>query len=126
MTPIFLLRYREACKLPPSPRWSPLQGPSSQLGNSVDSLESSPCASGSLIAFREAYPARTTPPAISTIKLSPEMPQALFLWYTVMVTPQKWLVWSCKATSPAEFNYGVHNHLRSQVMQTSLHTRPNT
>ena len=26
MTLVFLLRYREACKLPPSPRWSPSQG----------------------------------------------------------------------------------------------------
>ena len=25
-TSVFLLRYREACKLPPSPRWSPSQG----------------------------------------------------------------------------------------------------
>ena len=25
-TPVFLPRYREARKLPPSPRWSPLQG----------------------------------------------------------------------------------------------------
>ena len=25
-TPVFLSRYREACKLPPSPRWSPSQG----------------------------------------------------------------------------------------------------
>ena len=26
MTPVFLPRYREARKLPPSPRWSPSQG----------------------------------------------------------------------------------------------------
>jgi hypothetical protein len=37
----------EARKLPPSPRWSPSQGSSSRLGNSVDSPGPSPRASGS-------------------------------------------------------------------------------
>ena len=51
MTPVFLLRYREAHKLPPSPCWSPSQGPSSLSGNSVDSSGPFPCANGSLVCL---------------------------------------------------------------------------
>ena len=51
MTSVFLPRYREARKLPPSPCWSPSQGPSSRSGNSVDSLGPSPRASGSLMCL---------------------------------------------------------------------------
>ena len=50
-TLVFLLRYREVRKLPPSPRWSPSQGPSSRSGNSVDSLGPSPRASGSPVCL---------------------------------------------------------------------------
>ena len=50
-TPVFLPRYREACKLPPSPRWSPSQGTSSRSGNSMDSPGPSPRASGSLVCL---------------------------------------------------------------------------
>ena len=46
-TLVFLPRYQEASKLPPSPRWSPSQGPSSRSGNSMDSLGPSPRVSGS-------------------------------------------------------------------------------
>ena len=44
-------RYREARKLPPSPRWSPSQGPSSRSGNSMDSPGPSPHASWSLVCL---------------------------------------------------------------------------
>ena len=50
-TSVFLPRYREAHKLSPSPCWSPSQGPSSWLGNSVDSLGPSPRASRSSVCL---------------------------------------------------------------------------
>ena len=76
MTPVFLPRYREARKLPPSPRWSPTQGPSSQSGNSVDSLGPSPRASGSPTCLPASLSRML--PAVFTIKLLAEMPWALF------------------------------------------------
>ena len=71
-----LPRYREACKLPPSPRWRPSQGLSSRSGNSMDSLRPSPRVSGSPTCF----PVRLSRmlPAVFTIKLSAELPRALF------------------------------------------------
>ena len=75
-TPVFLLRYREARKLPPSPRWSPSQGPSSQSGNSVDSLGPSTHASGSPMCLPASLSRML--PTVFTIKLPAEMPQALF------------------------------------------------
>ena len=44
----------------PSPRWSPSQGPSSQSGNSVDSLEPSPRSSGSPMCLSASL-SRTAP-----------------------------------------------------------------
>ena len=99
-TPVFLLRYREACKLPPSPRWSPSQGPSSQSGNSVDSLGPSPCASGSLMYLLASLSWMLS--AVFTIKLPAETPRALFPPYMVAATPQTQLVWSRKTTSPSD------------------------
>ena len=76
MTPIFLPRYREARKLPPSPHWSPSQGPSSQSGNSVDSLVPSPRASGSPTCLPASLSRML--PAVFTIKLPAETLRALF------------------------------------------------
>ena len=75
-TLVFLPRYREARKLSPSPRWSPSQGPSSQSGNSVDSLRPFPRASGS----KTCLPAGLSQmfPTIFTIKLPPKTSRALF------------------------------------------------
>ena len=61
MTPEFLPRYREACKLPPSTHWSPSQG-NPRKGqapgrvNSVDSPGPSPCASGSPVCLSRTAP----------------------------------------------------------------------
>ena len=60
MTPVFLWRYREARKLPPSPCWIPSQGPSSQSGNSMDSSGPSPYASGSPVCILASL-SRTAP-----------------------------------------------------------------
>ena len=76
MTLVFLPRYREACKLPPSPRWSPSQGPSSRSGNSMDSPEPSPRKVGLWCAFWQASPGPL--PTVFTIKLPAEPPRALF------------------------------------------------
>ena len=75
-TLVFLLRYREARKLPPSPHWSPSQGPSSQSGNSVDSLGPSPCASGSPTCLPVSLSRML--PTVFTIKLPVKTPRTLF------------------------------------------------
>ena len=78
-TPVFLPRYREARKLPPSPRWSPSQGiprKGQAPGNSVDSLGPSPCASGSPTCLPASLSWML--PAVFTIKLPTETPRALF------------------------------------------------
>ena len=80
-TLIFLPRYREARKLPPNPRWSPSQGiprkgPSFRLDNSMDSFGSSPRASGSPTCLPGSLSRML--PAVFTIKLPAETPQALF------------------------------------------------
>ena len=75
-TLLFLPRYREARKLPLSPRWSPSQGPSSLSGNSVDSLGPFPRASGSPTCLTASLSRML--PAIFTIKFSVEMPWPLF------------------------------------------------
>ena len=72
----FLPRYREAHKLPPSPRCSPSQGPSSQSGNSMDSLGPSPRASGSSTCLLASLSWMLH--AVFTIKLSAVTPRALF------------------------------------------------
>ena len=76
MTLVFLPRYREARKLPPSSRWSPSQEPSSRSGNSVDSLGPSPCASGSATCLPASLSWMLL--AVFTIKLPTETPRALF------------------------------------------------
>ena len=76
LTLIFLPRYQEARKFPPSPRWSPSQGPSSRLGNSVDSLKPSPRASGSPMCLPTSLSRML--PTVFTIKLPAETPRALF------------------------------------------------
>jgi hypothetical protein len=58
MTLVFLSRYQEACNLSCSPRWSPSQGPSSQMGNSMDGPGPSPRASGSPVCLSWTAPRR--------------------------------------------------------------------
>ena len=61
---------------PPSPRWSPSQGPSCRSGNFVDSLGPSPCASGSLTCLLASLSRML--PTVFTFKLPTETPWALF------------------------------------------------
>jgi hypothetical protein len=76
MTLVFLLRYREALELPPSPCWSPSQG---QAHGRV-TLWIAPglpyAQVGLQCAFRQASPRPL--PAIFAIKLSAKPPHALF------------------------------------------------
>ena len=106
MTPVFLPRYREARKLPPSPRWSPSQRPSSRLGNSVDSSGPSPRASGSPVKPLVAKPLPDRSPPSSLSSFRPKH-HARSLRYTVVATPQMWLMWSRKTTSPSEYKHGA-------------------
>ena len=118
-TLVFLPRYREACKLPPSPRWSPSQGPSSWSGNSMDSLEPSPCASGSPACLSASLSKMLT--AVFTIKLLAKPPRALFPWVhggghitnAVGVISQDYKPLRCTTMVRT-----------SRGMQTSLNTRP--
>ena len=80
MTPVFLPRYREARKLPlvlvGALARNPSQGPSSRLGNFVDSLGPSPCASGSPTCLSASLSWMLS--AVFTIKFPVETPRALF------------------------------------------------
>jgi hypothetical protein len=81
MTPVFLPRYREVFKLPPSPRWSPSQGipRKGQAPGRVTPWIAPvlPHAQvGLWCAFWQASPGPL--PAVFTIKLSAEPPRALF------------------------------------------------
>ena len=80
-TPVFLPRYREARKLPPSPRWSPSQGipRKGQAPGWVTpwiALGLLHAQVGLRCAFRQSSPGPL--PALFTIKLSAKTPRALF------------------------------------------------
>ena len=122
MTPGFLPRYREARKLPPSPRWSPSQGLSSRSGNSVDSLGPSPYASGPLTCLPASLSQML--PAIFTIKLPAKTPWALFplVHGGDHTTNKRW----CDLTrlqAPPMYNNGARKHRVVRGMLTSLNTR---
>ena len=81
MTPVFLPRYREALKLPPSPRWSlpqviPRKG--QPLGRVTPWIVPSlpHVQVGLWCAFRQT--SLGPHPAVFTIKVSDELPRALF------------------------------------------------
>ena len=81
MTLVFLLRYREACKLPPSPCWSPSQGiprKGQAPGRITPWIASGlPHAQvGLWCAFRQG--SHGSLPTVFTIKLPAKTPRALF------------------------------------------------
>ena len=123
MTLVFLPRYREARKLPPSPHWSPSQGPSSRSGNSVDSLGPSPRASGSPVCLLVSL-SRTAPRRLH-YQASSQTTAGLVPFGTRWRSHHKrgWcgLV---RLTSTAEYNNGAHKHRVVRGMQISLNTRP--
>ena len=126
-TPIFLPRYREARKLPPSPRWSPSQG----------------------IPRKSQAPGRVTPwiasglpqcKWVSDMPSSKHLPDASHrLHYQAFARNAAGLVPSgtrwrphhkrswCDLTrlqAPPIYNNGVHKHRVIRGVQTSLNTRP--
>jgi hypothetical protein len=79
MTPVFLPRYLEPCKVPTNPRWcpyakgSPREGQAPRSSNSVESRGPSPRASGSPLLA----PLRRSPPSPLS-SFWPKTPRASF------------------------------------------------
>ena len=127
-TPVFLPRYREARKLLPSPRWSPVtrnpsQEPSSRSGNSVDSPRPSPCSSGSSV-FLLASLSQTTPHHLH---------YQASVWTAMGLVPfgTRWrphhkCSWCdlVRLQAPPMYNNGSCKHRVVRGVQTSLNTRP--
>ena len=113
MTPVFLPRYQEACKLPPSPRWSPLQGiprkgqaPGRVTPWIAQALPTRKWVSS--VPSSKPLPDRSPPSSLSSFR--PNRCGPCSLRYTVAARPQTRLVWSRKTTSPAEYNNGACKH----------------
>jgi hypothetical protein len=127
MTPVYLSRYREACNFLPSPRWSPTQG-SPRKGQALGWVTSwialgLPHAQvGLRRAFRQDSPGCSPPSSQSSFRPKGHGPCSHR--YTVAATPQTQFIWSCKTTSPAEYNNGACKHEEVRGMQISLNTRP--
>ena len=122
-TLVFLSRYLEARKLPPSPHWSPSQGPSSVSGNFVDSLNPSPCASGSPVCLLASL--SWIAPRRLHYQASGQTATGLVSFGTRW-WPHHKRGW-CDLTrlqAPPMYNNGVHKHRVVRGMQTSLNTRP--
>ena len=127
MTLVFLLRYQEACKLPPSPCWSPskrnpLQGPSSWSGNSVDSPGPSPHASGSPVCL----PARLSQTAPRRLHYqASDQTAAGLVPFGTRWRPHHKHGWCdlVRLQAPPMYNNGMYKQVIRGV-QTSLNTRP--
>ena len=117
-TPVFLPRYREARKLPPSPRWSPSQG-IPRKGQAPGQV--TPWIASGLLhaqvglrrAFRQASPRCSPPSSLSSFR--PKRHGPCSLRYTVAATPQ---------TRPPIYTNGARKHRVVRGMQTLLNTRP--
>jgi hypothetical protein len=101
MTPIFLSRYPEPCKVSTNPRWcpyaksSPREGQAPRSSNTVESHWPSPRASGAPLSV----PLGRSPPS----PLSSFWPKRLrprYLRYTVAAMTQTRLSWSRKTLAP--------------------------
>jgi hypothetical protein len=120
MTLLFLPRYREASRFPlvliRAPRKT--QAPSRvttriALGFSLHTNES------------PRWPLLDRSLSSSLSNFQPKHRGPYSLRYMVTTTPQARLVWSCKTTSPSEYNNDARNHQVVRGMQTSLiNTRP--
>ena len=113
-TPVYLPRYQEARKLPPSPGWSPSQGiPSKGQAPGLVipwiALDLPHAQVGLRRAFRQASPGCSPSSSLSSFRSNHRRPCSLR--YTVVATPQTRLVWSRKITIPAEYKHGACMHL---------------
>jgi hypothetical protein len=122
MTPVFLSRYREALKLPHSPRWSPSQGPSFRSGNSVNNPGPSPHASGSPVCL-QANLSRTVPCRLHCQASS--RTTAVFVSFGTRWRPHHKRGWCglARLQAPHEYNNGARKHREMRGVQTSLNTR---
>ena len=123
MTPVFLLRYREARKLSPSPRWNPSQGPSFRSGYSMDSTGPSPRQSGSLVCLPTSL-SRTAPRCLH-YQASGRTAAGLVPFGTRW-RPHHKCGWCdlARLQAPPMYNNGARKHRVVRGMQTSLNTRP--
>ena len=122
-TPVFLPRYREVHKLLPSPCWSPSQGPSSRLGNSVDSVGPSPRVSGSPVCLLASL--SWTAPRCLHYQASRRTAAGLVPFCTWWRPHQK-CGWCdlARLQAPLMYNNGARKHRVVRAVQTSLNTRP--
>jgi hypothetical protein len=101
MTSVFLPRYPEPRKVSTNPRWClyakgiPREGQATRSSNSVESHESSPCASGAPLPT----PLGRSPPS-SLTSFRPKRHGPRSLQYTVAVVTQTRLSWSRKTLVP--------------------------
>jgi len=126
-TLVFLPRYREARKLPPSPRWSPSQGipRKGQAPGRVTLWIASglPHAQvGLRRAFRQASPGCSPPSSLSSFRPKRRglVPSGTLWW------PHHKHGW-CDLTrlqAPPMYNNGARKHRVVRGLQTSLNTRP--
>ena len=126
-TLVFLLRYQEARKLPPSPRWSPLQGipRKGQAPSRVTLWIASGLPHvqvGLRRAFWQASPGCSPPSSLSSFR--PKRRKPCSLRYTVAARPQtRWYDLS-RLQAPPMYNNSARKHRVVRGMQTSLNTRP--
>ena len=101
MTPVFLPRYPEPCKVPTNPRWcpyakgSPREGQAPRSSNSVESHGPSPRASGAPLP---APLGRSPPSPLSSFRPKRRGPRSLR--YTVAAVTQTRLSRSRKTLAP--------------------------
>ena len=101
MTPVFLPRYPEPCKVPTNPRWcpyakgSPREGQAPRSSNSVESRGPSPRASGAPLP---APLGRSPPSPLSSFRPKRRGPRSLR--YTVAAVTQTRLSRSRKTLAP--------------------------
>ena len=121
-TLVFLLRYREVRKLPPSPRWNPSQGPSFRSGYSMDSTGPSPRQSGSLVCLPTSL-SRTAPRRLH-YQASGQNAAGLVPSGTRW-RPHHKLCWCdlARLQAPPMYNNCARKHRVVRGVQTSLNTR---
>ena len=113
MTPVFLLKYREAHKLPSSPRWSPSQGiprKGQASGRVTPWIASSlPHAQvGLRRAFRQASPGCSPPSSLSSFR--PKRRGPCSLRYTVAAHHKRGWCDLARLQAPPMYNNGVRKH----------------
>ena len=126
MTPVFLLRYRGARKLPPSPRWSPSQGipRKGQAPGRVTSWIASGLSHaqvGLRRAFRQAFPGCSPPSSLSSFR--PKRHGPCSLRYTVAPHHKRGWCDLARLQAPPMYNSCARKHGVARGMQTSLNTR---